>query len=129
VEKGREESRHGERLRLRVDRDEAGEVRADRDEADVPERDDARVADEHVERDHDGRHHHRVLELELALLRELGGDRGGRDEQEHGPGELHGRPKCAPHTRSTCRTRSGAKRPAGRSTSTAMTTPYTTDGR
>src|SRR5205823_4619360 len=115
-----EERRHREVLRLRIDREDPGEVCADGDEAHVPERDHAGVADEDVERDDDRDHHDRVLELELLGRRDVAGDQGSEQYEGDRYAELEDR---TPHTRSTRAARNGANRPAGRSSSTTTTSP------
>ena len=71
VAQQREQAGQHGRLRLERDRHLAGRERADGDEADVPEREHARVADEHVDRDDHRDRDQRVEEVDVV---------GGRDE-------------------------------------------------
>src|SRR5437763_14894311 len=120
MQQHRKERRHREVLRVGIDREDSGEVRADGHEAHVTERDHARIADEDVERDDDGDHYERVLELELLGLRDPTGDDRGQQHETDRDTELERR---SFHTRSTWRARKGAKRPAGRSSRTTITAP------
>ena len=64
-----EHRRQDQVLLLDVEGEDAGEVGADRDEADVAEREHPGVADEDVDRDHDRDADERLAELELAHRR------------------------------------------------------------
>ena len=131
VAQDREEIGQHARLRLDGDRHHAGGEPADCDEADLAEREHARVADEHVHG-----HHHRdrdegVEEVQLVGLRDLGRDEPDQDDQQARPEQLDGRDAGAwrAHTRSTTEVRPRTNRPAGRSRSTRMTSAKTTEGR
>src|SRR5438552_4134366 len=84
-------SRRPKRLRGNRHREHAGQPRANRDEADVPERQDARIADEDVEGDDDRDLHERVDEVALARLRHERADERRDDYEYCGRGELHER--------------------------------------
>ena len=78
-----EHRRQDQVLLLDVEREDPGEVGADGDEADVPEREHAGVADEDVDRDHDRDADQRLAELELADRVQLRADRGDGDDEHH----------------------------------------------
>ena len=113
------EARHDRRLLGNRHREHTGQPRSNRDEADVPERQDARIADEDVEGDDDRDLHERVDEVALARLRHERADERRDDDEYRGRGELHERDGL-PHTRSPDTFR--ANRPFGRSTRIAIIT-------
>ena len=103
--------------------------RADRDEADLAEREHARAADEDVDRDDDRDGDERVQEVDLVRAR----DEGRADPDERRPARpgraarparraalIRGRPPSA---------RPRANSPAGRSSSTTITSANTAEGR
>ena len=91
VAQEREHRRQDEVLLLGAEGEDPRQVGADGDEADVSEREDARVADEDVERDDDRGVDERVVELELAH-RGRAASRARRGEHERtGTGERDGR--------------------------------------
>ena len=98
-----EEIGRREVLRLRVERDETGEIRARGDEAHVPERDDAGVADEHVEGDDDADHDERCLELDAVRAADAARDSGRDDDERDRPeGRLKGMSTLASKTAMSC---------------------------
>ena len=123
VSQDREQVGHDARLRFERDRHDPRDERADGDEAHVPEREDARVPDEDVDR-HDHRDgDQRVQEVDVG---------GGRHEQltmptrhdEHRPEELHGVLACsyAVHRRRS------SEQARGPTSSTTITSANTSDG-
>ena len=122
-----EEVRHRRRLLLLGDREDARRPDADREEADVPEREHARVADEDVDRDDRRDRDERGHEVDLGRLRDERADDPGRDDERHRREELDG---CATrsHTRSTS-PRPRVNSPSGRTSRTRITRPKRNDGR
>jgi len=95
-----QQARHDRGLLSRGDREHACRPRADCDEADVAEGKDARVADEHVERDDDRDLHESVGEVRLRRDRDdRAEDCRSNDEQRRADELLQ--LEDAPHTRST----------------------------
>ena len=101
--------RHGE---------DSGRPGTERDEADRPERDHARVADEDVERDDDRDLDQRVEEIGLEVARDLEAEQRRRDDERRRHEELREPPQR--HTRSTAPP-ARAKSPLGRTSSTTIT--------
>ena len=100
-------------LRLERHGHHAGGEGAERDEADLPEREHARVADEDVDRDDDRDGDERVQEVDLVRARD---ERRRRSRRRRSAASApRGRPRCraAAHTRSTTAARPRANRPAG----------------
>src|SRR5438128_11394261 len=128
VAEKREQRRQHEVLLAGLDREDPRQVRTDGNEAHVPERDDARVADEDIEGDDDRGVDERVLELELPRRREIVPDPPDRDDEQDRRRDLKEWVDPS-HTRSTGARRPGANRPLGRSSNTRITIPKTTDGR
>ena len=122
-----EEVRHRRGLLRLGDREHARRPDADREEADVPEREHAGVADEDVDRDDRRDGDERRDEVDLGRRRDEGAEDPGGDDEQHRRQELDG---CATgsHTRST-RPRLRVKSPSGRMRSTRMTSPKRNEGR
>ena len=117
--------RQHEVLLLGAERQDPGEVGADRDEADVAERDHARVADEDVERDHDRRVRRARRRTRAAARARVCEPTTADREHEHRRREQRDERSSAvltraPPTRRRARARTG--RP-GRSSSTRITRP------
>ena len=103
-------------------------IGADRREAELAERDDARVPDEDVQRHDDGDGDERRLEVDdVGARAERAEDADGDDDR--GRAEQLDRVRGQPHTRSTVVAPLGANRPAGRTSRTTMTSVKSTDGR
>src|SRR2546430_7381750 len=113
------ETRHGDRLRGSRHGEHARGPRADGDEADLPERQNARVADEDVEPDDDRDLDQRVEEVRLEVARDLQREQGGR-QNEQGRDEHLREPANKVHTRSTAPP-PWVKSPSGRRSSTTIT--------
>ena len=101
-----------------------------RDEADLAEREHARVADEDVDRDDDRDRDERVQEVDLVRAR----DERRRRSRPTTTSSTARRAATAgvespPHTRSTTAVRPRANRPAGRRSRTRITSANTADGR
>src|SRR5581483_161455 len=113
------EARHGDPLLVLGHREHAGGPGADGDEADVPERQYARVADEDVERNDDRDLDERVEEVRLEVARDLEPEQSGPEDEHRGRKQL----RCSAdeaHTRSTAPP-PRAKSPFGRTSSTTIT--------
>ena len=123
---GSEELGQHARLRLHRDRHHARGEPADRDEADLPEREHARVADEDVDRDDHRDRDQRAQEVLLVGERDLRADQPDDDDEQHRAEHLERR-DAPRHTRSTTDERPRTNRPAGRSSSTRITSAITTE--
>src|ERR671923_4754 len=124
--------RHQRRLDRGRDGRQPGREGADRNEADVPEREYAGVAHEHVERDHDRHRHERGYEVLLGPGRHEAAHHPDEHDQAPRHQELHGAvpvPARSRHTRSTAVLLGRANRPAGRSRRTRITSRKTKEGR
>jgi len=99
VAQEREQVGHDRRLLGDRDGEHACRPRADGDEADVAERDDAGVADEDVERDDDRHRHERADEVDLRCGRRERAEQSGEDDEQHRPAQLDR--AAGAHTRST----------------------------
>jgi hypothetical protein len=123
VAQEREDARQHPFLRCDGHGHDAGREGADGDEADLAERENARDADENVDRDHDRDRDERVQEVDL--VRGGGGRRDEADEndEQHRAEQLDDCAKREPeaHTRSIAALRPHAKSPAGRSSRTTIT--------
>ena len=118
-------------LQLLRERGERRREPADGDEADVPERQDAGVAGEHVEGDHHRGRDDRGAELEGRVRgRERAGQADGGDQRHrsHELAQAESPRRQRPHTRSTAAPRR-EKRPSGRRSRTRMTSAKTSDVR
>ena len=117
---GSEEVRHHRRLLLHRHGEHAAVQRPDGDEADVPEREHAGVADEDVERDDDRDRDERVDEVDLGRAREERPDH--RDDRDEHRGRESRQERHEPsHTRSTGRAPARRTGPPGRTSSTRIT--------
>src|SRR5581483_11472776 len=121
------EVRHDRGLLARRHREHARRPCSDGEEADVPEREDARVADEDVETDDDRDVDERVDEVRLVRAGDGAEERSGEDERKRHR-ELHAERGGASHTRSTA-PRARVKRPSGRASSTTITAAKRNVGR
>ena len=128
VAQQREQRRQHALLRLERHRHHARGERADGDEADLPEREHARVADEDVDRDDDRDRDERVQEVDLVRRRGGGRDEPDGDDEQRRPGELDERVEPASYALGR-RPAPQANSPAGRRSSTRITSAKTADGR
>ncbi len=122
-----EEVRHEGRLLLLGDGEDARRPDPDRHEADVPEGEDAGVADEDVDRDDHGDGDERIDEVDLGGARDEHAEQRGADDQRDGGTELKRGAPCA-HTRSTA-ARPRRKSPPGLTRRTRITRPKTNVGK
>src|SRR5213076_2317745 len=102
--------------------------RADGDEADVPERHDAGVADEEVERDDDGDVHERRDDVRLRRARDGRAEQSDQHDEQDGREELQ-RGAGASHTRSVGCWPTRVNSPPGRISRTRITAANRNDGR
>ena len=129
IAQDREEIGQDAGLGLDRDRHEPRGEPADGHEADLPERQHARVADEDVDR-HDHRDRDdRIEEIELVGEREPRADEADDDDEHDRAEQLEQGGAAAAHTRSTTEERPRTNSPAGRSSRTRITRANTTDGR
>src|SRR5262249_41968178 len=113
------EARKGDRLLDPRHSEHAGGPRTDGDEADLPERQDARVADEDVEPDDDRNDDQRLDEVPLEVARDREPEQRGRHDEQRGDQHLEQAPSLT-HTRSTVPP-PRVKRPFGRTSKTTIT--------
>ena len=92
-----EEVRHRRRLLLLGDREDSRGPDADREEADVAEREHAGVPDEDVDRDDRRDRDERGDEVDLVRLRDDRADEARRDDQQRGRQELDDRAPRSSH--------------------------------